>query len=165
MYLDAIVPNEFGIRQSCCFCLKKKSSPRVSKSKTRKLSMQWTWWQTDQLHLKWKVCPRCMAVYVQLTHSTSTSTKTKFSLFWAITAQERRLPSVCLPAWSSLAKEMLRLWADLLSTKSILSDKTLVSANNSTFFSNSFRFLNTFNWLASWNVLQKRDLSKKSKKH
>ena len=24
MYLDAILPNEFGIRQSCCFCLKKK---------------------------------------------------------------------------------------------------------------------------------------------
>jgi hypothetical protein len=23
MYLDAIIPNEFGIRQNCCFCLKK----------------------------------------------------------------------------------------------------------------------------------------------
>jgi len=24
MYLDAIMPNAFGIRESCCFCLKKK---------------------------------------------------------------------------------------------------------------------------------------------
>jgi hypothetical protein len=24
MYLDAIMPNVYGIRQSCCFCLKKK---------------------------------------------------------------------------------------------------------------------------------------------
>ena len=30
-YLDAIMPNNFGIRQSCCFCVKRRAnaSPRT----------------------------------------------------------------------------------------------------------------------------------------
>lgn len=29
MYLDAILPNIYGIRQGCCFCLRKKKKPAL----------------------------------------------------------------------------------------------------------------------------------------